>query len=374
MSAEDWRLVGVAVSLFILLGLLGWLRPKCWLWRWADVIYYPLAALSIILLFFTNDINRALLRIEARQAAAEQAWRDRPNPRPELEFEAGSAGLLDARYRWFAEVRRLGEICRESTTRGCIAHSDHADALRDTFGNFVVPPEGDKVALARAEERFCQAGFAYVDRLAKGGVFGLGGYERLKAALADLAKGGGEDRLKAKMEAQAAESERVFATVANAKERATVEPYIVIEREHSTELLSQLGWCATRDNRSVENLRTLDAWQREETNRAQTRATIARDLEIARKTRPQTPLQQASRALQQQWWPYILVLALSIKFGKATSGIAGDLDRLARRSASALSTIAGWRRLLRRKAKQRPAPPPHDDDTAAVGEQSAKAE
>lgn len=348
MSADDWLLVEFATELFIIFGLLGWLQPKFWLWRWADVIYYPLAALGIVLLFFTNDVNRSLLRIEANQAATEKTWGERPNPRPDAVFETGSVRLLDARYGWFDASRQLGELCAMGTTEGCSAHRVHAEALSATFGDFSVPQEGDAVALARAEEAFCRAGFAYVERLANDSLFTFGAYDRLKMALGQLNKGKDEARLKTWLDQKMTEEQRIFATVTNEKERAIAAPYIKVEAAHSLALLGQLGWCATRDNRTSQNLKTLDAWQVEEANRAQTRARYALDLESARKNKPLTPLQQASRALQQQWWPYILVLALSLKFGKATSGIGDDLNDLARRGGSASRAIASYLRQLRK--------------------------
>jgi hypothetical protein len=358
LSADDWLLVGIASAMFLSLGLFGWLRPKLWLWRWADVIYYPLAALGIVLLFFTNDINRTLLRIEANQAAAEAAWRERPNPRPDVDFAPGSVGLLEARYGWFDAERRLGEVCAMSTSEGCSAHNEHAEALRATFGDFSVPKEGDAVALARAEERFCQAGFAYVERLSGDSLFALGAYDQLKTALGQLAKGKDEAQLEAWLSQQIAEEQRIFATVANEKERAIAAPYIKVEAEHSIALLGQLSWCATRDNQNSQNLKTLDAWQVEETNRAQTRARYARDLEAARENKVMTPLQQASRSLQQQWWPYFLMLALSIKFGKATAAVSDDLTSLFNRGRTGWRRIVAW--LVRRRRKKADAVGPND--------------
>ena len=368
MSADDYLLVGIATAIFSIFGLLGWLRPRLWLWRWVDVIYYPLAAIGIVLLFFTNDINRSLLKIEANQAAAEQAWRERPNPRPDVEFEAGSAGLLRARYGWFDAVRRLGDVCAKSTTEGCSAYRKHAEAMLATFGDFSVPQEGDTVALARAEEAFCRAGFNYVERLAEDSFFAFGAYDRLKEALGQLNKGKDKARLMAWLDRKMTEDQHLFATLTNKKERAIAAPYTKVEVEHSLALFGQLDWCATRDNRTSQNLKTLDVWQAEEGNRARSRAQYVRDLESVRRNKPLTPLQQASRALQQQWWPYILVLALSLKFGKAVSGIWDDINDFVRLGASACRSITScMRQLLKRKdantvkvsqPDRPPSPPP----------------
>lgn len=347
LIAYDWLLLVITAAMFISLGLLGCRKPKLWVWRWADFIYYPLAAVGIVLLFFSNDINRTLLQIEANQANAEATWRDRPNPRPDLDFAPGSPGLLDARYGWFEAVRQLGEICAMSSTEGCSARHEHAKALRVTFGDFSVPKDGDAVALVRAEEQFCRAGFNYAERLARDSLFAFGAYDRLKTALGQLAEGKDETQLEIWLAKQMSEEQRRFASFTNEKERSIAAPYIKVEAEHSLALLGQLGWCVLRDNSNAQNLKTFDAWQAKETDRAQMRARYARDLESARKNNVLTPLQLASRSLQQQWWPYILVLALSIKFGKATAGVSDDFDHLSKRSRTKWRCIVTWFRGIR---------------------------
>ena len=331
LSAEDVFLLVLSATAFLGVGAWGWAKPKLWLWRWADVVYYPLAALGIVLLFLSNDINRTLLKIEANRTATEEAWRARANPQPNVELQPTPAALLSARFDWFASVRSLGEVCEGSTTPGCGAHSEHARAIKAVFGEFAIPRTEDPVALARAEDRFCRAGLAYVDRLAEDSSLSLGAFDRLKTALGQLSKGGDEAMLKAALARNIAHDRQIFDSMSDAHERAIAEPFISVQSEHAVVLLGQLSWCASRDDRTAEGLKTLDAWQAEEQNRARTRAKFARDLQAAKDNKTPTPIQQNSRKLQQQLWPYILVLALSIKFGKAISAVADDLTKAAKR-------------------------------------------
>ena len=348
MSADDGLLVGMAAVLFSIFGLVGWLLPQFWIWRWADVIYYPLAAIGIVLLFFTNDVNRSVLRIEAKQVLAEQAWREHPNPRPDVVFDTRSADLLEARYGWLDVTRRLGEACTMSAIEGCGAYRGHAEALRETFGDFSIPPNGDAVAIARAEEAFCKAGFAYIDQLAENSILALGAYDRLKVALRQLSKGRDEAQLNVWLDQKMTEEQRLFATHVKVNEREIAAPYIRAEAEHSLALFGNLNWCATRDNRTSHNLKVLDAWHVEEVSRTQARARYARELESARKNKPRTPMQQASSAVHQQWWPYILILALSLKFGKAMTAIGDDLNKWVKLVGSALQAIVCYLQRFRR--------------------------
>ncbi len=363
MSADDWWLVAIALGTFLVLGGLGWLRPKYWLWRWADVIYYPLAAIGIVLLFFSNDINRTLLRIEANQRAMDQAWSANPNPRPDLHFSPASAALLDARFRWFVAMRDLGDICQSNTTEGRSAYHEMSEGIHASYGDFPIPAEGDEVGLARAEDRFCKAGLAYVDHMARESLLAMGGYEKVKAALAALAKGGDEDRLKAGLQQAMTADRKIFDSMSNTEEQASAAPNMKVHEEHVIALLGQLNWCVTRGTDNSESLRTLDRWEAEESKRADTRRRIARDLEAARGNRVPSAIQQMSRLVQQQLWPYLLVLALSMKFGKATAGIESDLTRLIRRGRRGWIWLGDRAAALLPRKRSRPSA----EDGPAVG-------
>lgn len=228
-----------------------------------------------------------------------------------------------------------------------------ASAIQSTFGDFQIPQEDDKVALARAEDRFCKAGFAYVDLMASESVFAVGGYDKLKTALADLAKGEDEARLQSQLQQTMAADRKIFDSVSDPEQRMFAMPYIEVHGEHVDGLFRQLNWCATRGTVDSENLLTLDRWQAEQVKRTQTRQRFVRDLEVARGNKTPSAIQQLSRIVQQQLWPYLLVLALSIKFGKATAGVATDLSGLARRvgrSWSWLRMRLAWLRPRRRKS------------------------
>ncbi len=340
MSVDDWQLIGIAVIFFLGFGLVGCLMPKHWLWRWADMIYYPLGAVGVLLLFFSNDINRTMLRIEAEQAAAERAWRTKPNPRPELHFSPGSAELLAARYAWFKSLRDLGDACAASVDGDCRAYHEHGEAARAAFGDFAVPSTDDPVAITRAEERFCRAGLFYITKLDDETTFSLGAFDRLKASLAALSSGATIDRVKTGLERDIVMQQTQLLDMIEAKDQALAEPYMRLHLRHAVELLEHLSWCATREKGNAESLKMLEAWEAEEGSRARLRQQFARDLKEARETNTPSALQQLSKMIQQQWWPYILVLALSIKFGKASASVAVDISNGSRRIRLCIGRLA----------------------------------
>src|SRR5215813_4658199 len=56
---------------FIAAFALGWWRYRSFFWNYVDLIYYPLAAIGIALLFVSNDVQRELF--DVTQLAEQQS-------------------------------------------------------------------------------------------------------------------------------------------------------------------------------------------------------------------------------------------------------------------------------------------------------------
>ena len=55
--------VAAALSVFIAAFIVGWWRYRAFFWNYVDLIYYPLAAIGVLLLFSSNDVQRELLEV-----------------------------------------------------------------------------------------------------------------------------------------------------------------------------------------------------------------------------------------------------------------------------------------------------------------------
>ncbi len=69
-------LVGVSISAFLLMGIAGIFLARKRIWKWVDVIYYPVAGAGVLLLFFsfdrsnsTREINEIRAEFETKIAA-----------------------------------------------------------------------------------------------------------------------------------------------------------------------------------------------------------------------------------------------------------------------------------------------------------------
>lgn len=348
MTWDDGLLLAWAVGCFLILGVLGVAREKIWPWRWADVAYYPLAAVGVLMLFLANDTDRRLLRIESARTSAEQDWRLHPNQRPSVDLAPADAASLRQRYEWFLLERDIAESCRTLVDHECLAHLDHAEALEEVFrGADPRTTIGDSAEdRARSEERFCRLALAYVDKLPEHGTLTLNAFAKLKEALAAVARGKPAAEVAAALDADIAREQASF-PLGDPKDRAFVAPYFNVHREYAVQLVQQLDWCVERDPAQANILRDLDRWRSVEEGRAQTAARFERDLAKVRAEQAKTPLQQLTHAVQLQFWPFVLTLALAIKFGKAMSGVSGDIRSLFGRLAGRVGRLRGrlpWRK------------------------------
>src|SRR5262245_4503959 len=87
-------------GLALLFGLLGF---KWRAWQYVDLLYYPLAAIGVTLLFATASEQRKLLEL----TQLEQTYRNRlealVSQRPDVRFNA-SRGLVEAGFKLLATI------------------------------------------------------------------------------------------------------------------------------------------------------------------------------------------------------------------------------------------------------------------------------
>jgi hypothetical protein len=81
-----------------------WKSPK--LWNWVDPVYYPLAILGIVLLFFSNDGARVVADLRYELTEIDQQIADmRAAPPPSNAAEAAKASFAAAQARLDASRR-----------------------------------------------------------------------------------------------------------------------------------------------------------------------------------------------------------------------------------------------------------------------------
>jgi hypothetical protein len=123
MSTTNFVLLLWAVACVVVAYLAGrrWKAAKHW--NWVDPIYYPLAILGIVLLFFSNDSARVLADLRYELADTEQQIADlRAAPPSPNATEAAKAAWAAEQTRLDAS-RRAAEGKIASMQQTAVAHT-----------------------------------------------------------------------------------------------------------------------------------------------------------------------------------------------------------------------------------------------------------
>lgn len=153
----------VSLSVFLVAFVVGWRQYRSFCWNFVDLVYYPLAATGVLLLFLANDVQRELLEVSQLAEKQKESLDELRVQKPYTRV-ADSSQLLVAHLESIELVSRWGDIC----DRGPASSEPRCLAVRD----FVAPiREFLKAARARFptyEERLlvtCQAADKLVEAL-----------------------------------------------------------------------------------------------------------------------------------------------------------------------------------------------------------------
>lgn len=110
MAFEHKVMLVVTAAVFILFGLLGWKSRDSDGWSLVDVLYYPLAAIGIILLFIHNEGQRELIHLESERVRyfSELGRIDARKPKLETYFESD---FLESTRGMLKPIIEFSDIC-----------------------------------------------------------------------------------------------------------------------------------------------------------------------------------------------------------------------------------------------------------------------
>jgi hypothetical protein len=101
-------------------------------WTWVDPVYYPLAILGIVLLFFSNDSARILADLRFELADIEQQIADRRVTQPL------SSAAEAAKAAWAAEQARLDATRRATEAKIASSQRTPSSSIFEEIVAFVV--------------------------------------------------------------------------------------------------------------------------------------------------------------------------------------------------------------------------------------------
>lgn len=97
---------------FLFVGFIGGLSaPKSKFWDWVDTAYYPLAVLGVLLLYFENAPLRTIASIEDNQADSVSELRVIEELRPRTDMQISEPSLIRNGGEWLKLISKMDTSC-----------------------------------------------------------------------------------------------------------------------------------------------------------------------------------------------------------------------------------------------------------------------
>lgn len=306
---------------FALGGLLGFVRFRSGAWHWVDLIYYPLAALGVVLFFLAQQTQRDMLEASRIADEKKKVLLALKAEKPSVERFA-SEEIFERSLEWVRIVRRWGEICPVENEPKCYVSRDlfaKVDAYLKIAG---ARYESHQMRLART----CAAGDRLLSEIANDGVLSapiargmVSSYLHINAGnFRDLYYGDFSSRV-AKFRSEASKRSLdvlriAFPSDVEGKTAVFMRQMDEAEIEFAGMILEGLYPCAISEKSKLQSLvdwRQLEQSREDEVRRAET------ELERLGNAMPDPLIQQ----VQLNLWPLLIILALSLKFAKGVAGL-----------------------------------------------------
>lgn len=309
-------LIAVAITKFLLFGALGFRRYRSSRWNFVDTLYYPLAAVGVILLFISNSNQRRLLELNQLAATHRSEANALLASKPSITVRV-DPGLTDSSLALIATISAYADACQRLPL---------VDP-RCTVATQMKPEVDEVLRVSRApatspESRLlntCLAAAQMVQNLADRQTLPEQFRRHYRAALErKLSPNEYEkaEQIANDFHAQALEKIETFQQLF--KEDTAVNRFVLDKMLSEAELgrttLQGLYPCIVAPQ---EELAKLIKW----TTEIQSKEQFLRDLELERARAREATGNPIVTAISLNLWPWILVFALSLKFGKGIAAV-----------------------------------------------------
>jgi hypothetical protein len=317
--------VPFSAAMFLLAFLAGAKSPKWPGWKYTDLVYYPLAAIGVILLFLSNDAQRKLIQTTWRASADRSSLQQLKNQRP-LKLSQVTPEILEAYLRHIRLVDDWAQICQDTisasvrTDPRCLAASDLAPVVA-SFINAAsrnYPSFEDKLlATCSAGERLLisvrdgvgmssfvggRVYLAYAERADNGAGYGDGERADYVRSFQDKTKSE-LDLVMNQIGAIDPEAKVLYSGILNA------------EVEYGGWILRGISPCTFAP---PNKLKAALGWRSHVLTKEQQLIGLEKSLEALRKPPPRT---DAFAYIQISFWPCVIIIALAMKFAKGVAAL-----------------------------------------------------
>lgn len=138
MMTSSMGLVGIGLLLFLAAGIVAYVFASWPIWKHVDLVYYPMGAVSVILFFQLTHLERDLLDLQHAYAEHKLYIDTISAERPRTDLYFQSESLLRESFALLQVTFDLGEACEGtfSTETNCVVASRLAGPLSTIDGNF----------------------------------------------------------------------------------------------------------------------------------------------------------------------------------------------------------------------------------------------
>lgn len=304
-------------------------------WHYVDLIYYPLAAAGVALLFANTTAQRQLLELSQREEAHKKAFAALIEQRPQVRVSL-SKDLVDESLKVVATVTEFAEACQYpgSVDPRCSVAKKLAPSIADFLKTARSSPE--QTLELRLSIACPAADKMILEMLERNRMSSLIGNELVSQYKEAVGKGLSTlsiDPLKDEIEAfQKHANSRLDLVRTALHDESEAAKYVMDmhlhEIEFGTLLMQGLFPCITSARKDVEVLANWTRSRQTEENQLAMFEADRKKISGAGSAFPQLA------RLHLFIWPYLLILALSLKFAK---GIAAVKKHRSARPPSVLS-------------------------------------
>jgi hypothetical protein len=316
-----WLIVFL-VTFFLLALYLGRRFYESKFWHYVDLIYYPLAAVGVALLFANTTVQRQLLELTQLEETHKELLADLVEKRPQVRVDLNQEAV-DASFGLVATIPEFAKACRYpgNIDPRCTV----AEKLAPLVENFVkiastspgktlelrlavACPAADKMILALREDERMSA------------IIGDELVVRYKEAVGKKLQTLSLNFLKEEIDTFQRSADSELKLVRNAlNDESPSAKYVMDMYKHEIEfgaiLMQGLFPCITSSRQEID---TLANWTKSHQTEKDQLASFDAERKKMSTAGPQFP--QLAR-LHLFIWPYVLVLALSLKFAKGVAAV-----------------------------------------------------
>jgi hypothetical protein len=332
MSSIVVGLILFSLAWLSLFGLLGWRFQHNDAWEFADVLYYPLSVAGLILLALSYERTREITRLNQQEAEMEYRLDESRRQQPALTSTDIGSPFLRVSYDGIMQIVKLGQACEQSLSADekCLRARDDGAKIDQILKGFQ-PYEGlaSDLATARSIQDFCSRGYKVIEALESVGGINSIIYGELKQTFSELAKmnltffdwNTTEQHRNAFLVTIRAKRDGFVSAMPRDYQGTVREQW---DAESSTAGLVALSFtmCQRIPSAYKQQMETFYRWESTVKDLQQKTDEQKRIIEDLRKT-PPGPSSMETRVddIKSNTWPFIIVVALGLKFGKGVSKV-----------------------------------------------------